>query len=95
MPLRFVDEGGNEGWIYDDLSVEYLGGVDVEAAIDEIVDDGMSAEEAMNELIVRLPQEGPISSVERGEFRGASVGRGRDGESAGEPAEEAEDYHAE
>ena len=65
MGLRFVDEGGNEGWIDDDLSVEYVGGIDVEGAIDEIVDDGMTGREALNELIVRLPQERPINSIER------------------------------
>ena len=65
MPLRFVDEGGNEGWIGDDLSVDYVGGIDVEGAIAEIVDDGMGPEEALNELIVRLPQDCPINSIER------------------------------
>ena len=74
MPLRFVDDGGNEGWIDDDLSVEYVGGVDVEAAIDEIVDDDMSAEAALDELVVRLPQGRPIQSVERDEYRGPSNG---------------------
>lgn len=69
MPLRFVDEGGNEGWIDDDLSVRYVGGIDVEGAIAEIVDDGMTSEEAMNELIVRLPEDRPINSIERGDSR--------------------------
>ena len=65
MRLRFVDEGGNVGWIDGDFDVEYVGGVDVEGAIDEIVDDGMTHREALNELIVRLPQEAPITSIER------------------------------
>lgn len=60
-----MDDGGNEGRIDDDLSVEYLGGIDVEEAIAEIVADGMSTDEALNELVVRLPQEAPISSIER------------------------------
>ena len=65
MPLRFVDDGGTEGWIGDDLSVDYAGGMDVEGAIAEIVDDGMGLDKALNELIVRLPQELAISSIER------------------------------
>lgn len=67
MALRFVDEGGNEGWIDDDLSVEYVGGLDIESAIESILDDDMTPEEALNELIVRLPQERAISSIERDE----------------------------
>ena len=69
MPLRFVDEGGNEGWIDDDLTVEYVGGIDVEGAIAEIVDNDMTPDEAMNELIVRLPQDRPINSIERSDSR--------------------------
>lgn len=84
MPLRFVDDGGNEGWIDDDLSVEYVGGIDVEAAIDEIVDEGMSTDEAFNELIVRLPQDRPISSIERDELRGPRGGRASGGTSTAE-----------
>lgn len=73
MALRFVDEGGNEGWIDDDLSVEYVGGLDVEGAIESIVENGMTAEEALNELIVRLPQERAISSIEREEDHRGTV----------------------
>ena len=58
------------GWIDDDLSVEYVGGVDVTGAIDEIVEDGMTDREALNELIVRLPQERPINSIERADEGG-------------------------
>ena len=84
MPLRFVDDGGNEGWIDDDLTVEYVGGIDVEAAIDEIVEEGMSTDEALNELVVRLPQDRPISSIERDEFRGPRSGRASGGTSTAE-----------
>lgn len=65
MPIRFVDEGGNEGWIDDDLTVRYVGGFDVHRAVDDIVDEDMSVEEATNELIVQLPRGRPITSVER------------------------------
>lgn len=73
MPWHFVDGQGREGWVGEDLSVDYAG----EANIEELVErcaDGVddSSRDPVQRVMIELYATGSIRMVER-------VERGGDG----------------
>ena len=75
MPLFFTDTDGEEGYIADDLSVEYDGTEAVEEAVEDIVDALKSDGDVTNALIAELPGKARIREIRR-----ADLGSKRDGE---------------
>lgn len=65
MALIFVDTAANVGRITDDFSVKYDGPEDVEAYVNEAVDNAPSDEQAIQEILIGMPLDLDVKGVGR------------------------------
>lgn len=69
MALHFVDTRGRDGWIRNDLSLEYPGSDHVAESIDGLIDEIESScgstEQPLDWLMIELPNERGVWKVER------------------------------
>lgn len=80
MPWRFVDRQGREGWVREDLSVDYSGEEGIAELVEKYADEVENEDEPPGDLLqrvmIRLYTAGAVREIEQSDD-GAEGVRGR------------------